>query len=246
MFMLKRVVPAEWLKLRHSHLWIVLIALPIVSILMGCGNFYMNQGVLQNGWYSLWSQVGLFYGEFFFPVLIAICCAYLCRLEHSGKNWNMMMTAPIPVASIFWAKLFTASMLTAFVQVVFVLLYIIGGTMVGLSLSELPGELFGWLVRGWLAAVTISSFQLLLSMQIRSFAVPVGIGLGATFLGLGMYVAKAGLFFPHSLLTIGMGVLSPESLPPLQQLTVVIVNLLYTAAFSAGAIYRMRTADVSA
>ncbi|ANY70510.1 multidrug ABC transporter permease [Paenibacillus sp. BIHB 4019] len=244
--MLKRAVPAEWLKLRHSHLWIVLIALPIVSVLMGCGNFYMNQGVLQNGWYSLWSQAGLFYGEFFLPVLIAICCAYLCRLEHSGKNWNMLLTAPIPVASIFWAKLFTAGMLTAFVQVVFVLLYIIGGTMVGLSLSELPGELYGWLVRGWLAAVTISSFQLLLSMRIRSFAVPVGIGLGAAFLGLGMYVAKAGLFFPHSLLTIGMGVLSPESLPPQQQLTVVIVNLFYIAAFSAGAIYRMRTADVSA
>ncbi|SHF06979.1 ABC transporter permease [Anaerotignum propionicum] len=103
--MLRRCISAEWMKLHHSHIWIILMILPILSVLIGSANFYMNQGVLTKEWYSLWSQVGLFYGEFFFPILIAICCAYMWRLEHHNKNWNMIMTAPVSTTSIFLSKI---------------------------------------------------------------------------------------------------------------------------------------------
>ncbi|MBM7855327.1 hypothetical protein JOC37_001720 [Desulfohalotomaculum tongense] len=79
--MFKKSISAEWLKLRHSRIWLVLITLPIISVLLGSINYHFNQGVLQNEWYSLWTQVSLFYGEFFLPILIAICCAYICRIE---------------------------------------------------------------------------------------------------------------------------------------------------------------------
>ncbi|MEC1720064.1 ABC transporter permease [Schinkia azotoformans] len=79
----------------------------------------MNQGVLSNKWYSLWSQVGLFYGEFFLPILIAISYAYLWRLEHLNKNWNMIMTAPVSAASIFLSKMLVVGMLLIFVQSLF-------------------------------------------------------------------------------------------------------------------------------
>lgn len=114
--MLRRCVTAEWMKLRHSHIWVILVVLPLVSILIGCANFYMNQGVLEQEWYSLWSQVGLFYGEFFFPLLIAICCAFMWRLEHLNKNWNMIMTAPVSATTIFVAKLIVVGILLIFVQ----------------------------------------------------------------------------------------------------------------------------------
>ncbi|GAA3403196.1 ABC transporter permease [Paenibacillus hodogayensis] len=245
MQLLKQCISAEWLKLRHSHLWAVLLALPVVSALIGCANFSINRGALSHEWYSLWSQVGLFYAEFFLPTLIAICCAYLCRLEHLNKNWNTIMTAPVPASGIFAAKLAVAGMLMAGVQALMFVLYYIGGKVIGL-VSPLPPELFGWLLRGWLAAVAICSLQLALSLRIRSFAAPVGIGLCAAFAGLGMYVLKAGLLFPHSLLTIGMGVLSQTSLSFRDQLLFCIMSLLYAAAFGGWAIYRLRTSDVTA
>src|SRR5690625_3501454 len=102
---MKRSISAEWLKLRNSRIGLVLIVLPIIIVLIGSVNFYLNQDALQNGWYSLWSQVGLFYGEFFFPILIAICCAYICRLEHHNRNCNIIMVIPISVSSIFFSKL---------------------------------------------------------------------------------------------------------------------------------------------
>lgn len=243
--MLKRCISAEWLKLRHSRLWLVLMVLPVISALIGCANFFMNQGVLQNEWYSLWSQVGLFYGEFFLPVLIAICCAYTCRLEHSNKNWNTVMTAPVSAASIFLSKLVIIGMLQIFVQGFFFLLYLFGGKLVGLT-SPLPAELPGWLFRGWIAAVTIGALQLALSIRIRSFAVPIGISLCATFLGLGMYVEKCGMFFPHSLLTIGMGVLSQEGLTSSQNILFFVMNATFVVLVSAFAIHRLRKHDVIA
>ncbi|MGD8190672.1 ABC transporter permease [Brevibacillus ginsengisoli] len=243
--MLKQCILAEWEKMRHSHLWMVLMILPLVSVFIGCANFLMNQGTLQKEWYSLWSQVGLFYGEFFFPILIAIICSFQCRLEHQNKNWNMVMTAPVSVASIFLAKLVVVAVLLAMVQGFFFFLYVCGGKLVGLQAS-LPGEWPGWLFRGWIAAITISVFQLAISMRIRSFAAPVGIGLCATFFGLGMYVMHASLFFPHSLLTSGMGVLSQEGLTAGSSVVFYMMNLLYMVVISAGVIYQLRKRDVVA
>ena len=243
--MLRRCISAEWMKLRHSHIWMILMILPIISVLIGSANFYMNQGVLTKEWYSLWSQVGLFYGEFFFPILIAILCAYMWRLEHLNKNWNMIMTAPVSATSTFLAKLIVVGVMLIFIQVFFFILYFLGGKLAGIA-SDLPGELTGWLLRGWIAALTISALQLALSMGIRSFATPIGIGLSAVFIGLGMYVTHLGLFFPHSLLTTGMGVLSQTSLTSRESLLFIIMNLLYIVVISTGAIHRMRKSDVAA
>lgn len=244
--MLRRCISAELIKLRYSRIWLILMSLPVISVLIGSANFYMNQGVLKKEWYSLWSQVALFYGEFFFPILIAICCAYIWRLEHFNKNWNMIMTAPISAIHIFLSKLIVVGVLLAFVQVFFCLLYFIGGKLIGLT-SAIPKELPGWLLRGWIAAITISALQSALSMRIRSFAVPIGISLCAVFIGLGMYVSNLGLFFPHSLMTIGMGVLSQEGLPSVQShILFITMNLLYTAAISLGAMRLLRKSDVLA
>lgn len=61
---MERSISAEWLKLRHTRIGLVLAVLPILSLLTGGANYYFNQGVLQNGWYSLWTQVSLFMVSF--------------------------------------------------------------------------------------------------------------------------------------------------------------------------------------
>jgi len=203
----------------------------------------MNQGVLKREWYSLWSQVGLFYGEFFFPILIAILCAYMWRLEHFNKNWNMIMASPVSATGIFLAKFIVVGVMLLFVQILFFILYFLGGKLAGLT-SNLPGELTGWLFRGWIAALAISALQLALSMRIRSFAVPIGIGLCSAFIGLGMYVANLGMFFPHSLLAIGMGVLSQTGISARESILFIVMNMLYIFVIAAGAIYSMSKADV--
>ncbi|WP_291563972.1 MULTISPECIES: ABC transporter permease [unclassified Clostridium] len=243
--MIKKCIKAELLKLRHSHIWLILIILPIVSILIGGANFYFNQGILQNEWYSLWTQVSLFYGEFFLPILISILCAYVCRLEHMNKNWNTVMTAPVSISSVFIAKLLIVGFLIFIVQTFFISLYFCSGKLFGFS-SQIPKEIFGWMFRGWLASISIGSIQLWISIRIRSFAVPIGICVCTTFIGLGIYVAKFGMFFPYSFLTIGMGVLSQESLTIIENSIFLLMNLVFIIIFSHFTIKRLTKVDIIA
>ncbi|MFD0710438.1 ABC transporter permease [Paenibacillus sp. GCM10027626] len=243
--MLTRCIRAEWLKLRRTRMWLILFILPLIGVMIGSVNYYFNQQALQNGWYSLWTQVCLFYGEFFLPVLIAICCAFVCRLEHVNKNWNAVMTAPLPVSFVFIAKLVVVTLLLLVVHLFFTALYAGAGLLFGLSFP-LPGEIAGWVARGWLASITIAAIQLWLSLRIRSFAVPIGISICAVFVGLGMYVAKAGMFFPYSLLTIGMGALSQEPLSASESGLFVVMNVIFLFIVSVAAIRKLKSTDVIA
>lgn len=83
-------------------------------------------------------------------------------------------------------------------------------------------------------------------MRIRSFAAPVGIGLCAVFAGLGLYVARLGMFFPHSLLTIGMGVLSRTALSGSDFALFAAMNASYVLGFAAVAVRLVRQSGESA
>ncbi|UED77743.1 ABC transporter permease [Brevibacillus sp. DP1.3A] len=243
--MLIKCLGAEWVKLRRSRIWLVLLILPVFSTLIGFANYWMNQAILQNGWYSLWTQVSLFYGEFFLPILIAICCSFVCRLEHANRSWNVILTAPVSTPTIFIAKLVVVGVLLFVVQLFFFVLYICAGFIAGLHAQfSFPPEVFGWIMRGWLASHTIIAFQLWLSTRIQSFAVPVGISICTVFVGLGLYVSGLGMFFPLSLLTIGMGVLSQESLSLGESGTFVVMCVLFVTSGCVLGIRRLTRAGI--
>ncbi|SYX86185.1 ABC transporter permease [Paenibacillus alvei] len=238
-----RSVSAEVLKLRHSRIWIILVVLPVISLVIGCANYYFNREVLQQEWYSLWTQAALFYGMFFLPVLIAICCAYACRLEHMNRNWNAVLTAPVSIASVIIAKLIAVGALLFFVQLIFFTLYFGMGHLLGIS-SAFPSDAIGWIFRGWISSLAIAAIQLVLSLRIRSFAAPIGICLCAVFLGLGLYVAKFGMLLPYSMLTLGMGVLSQESLNGTEQIQFYVISGIYIVLFTSLAIRSLQRNDV--
>ncbi|UNK16179.1 ABC transporter permease [Paenibacillus sp. N3/727] len=238
-----RSISAEWLKLRHSRISLVLAILPVISLLIGGFNFYVNQAALQNGWYSLWTQVSLFYGEFFLPILIAICCAYVCRLEHANRNWNMILASPLPITNLFIAKLIIVSILILSAQTLFMVMYWLAGQLFSIP-GPFPMETVIWSLRGWIASISIAALQLGLSIRIRSFATPIGLALCAVFLGLGMYILKIGMLFPFSLLTIGMSVLSQQDLTRTENLAFLLMNGIYIILFAVWSIHRLKHKDI--
>lgn len=240
---MKQTISAEWLKLRNSRIGLVLAVLPIISLIIGSANFFYNQDVLTNGWYSLWTQVSLFYGEFFLPILIAICCSYVCRLEHLNRNWNMMLAAPVSVAHVFLAKLVIVSVLILFAQALFMILYFLAGTLFSLP-DPFPIETIGWVLRGWYVSVAIGALQLGFSLRIRSFAIPIGISLCGVLIGLGLYIVDLGIYFPFSLLTIGMSVLGQDKLTMAQNIQFYLIALVYLLIFIAINIRWLKKTDV--
>ncbi len=201
--MLLRSVRVECMKLRRSFIWLALVALPLLSAVLGTLNFLNNTGLLTNEWYSLWTQHTLFYCDLFGPALIGVYCAYVCRLEHLNRNWNMVMTQPVSAFTVVLSKLSIVSLLAAITQLFAGVLFIIGGKLAGFT-TPVPVELVYWLARGWLGFTVYAALLLIPSLIIRSFAVPVALALLGGFLGLPALIKGYGLYYPFSLVPFSM------------------------------------------
>ncbi len=202
--MLLRCIRAENRKLRGSPIWLLFFTVPAISAVYGTFNYEMNLGILTHGWYDLWTQYTMFYALFFFGPLVGVYASYLWRLEHRGHNWNLIMTAPVRPFYLYFAKFWVVTKLTVLTQGWLLVLFTIGGRfVVGLE-GFPPPEIVLWLLRGVVGGFAIIALQLLLSMVIRNFALPVLIALGGSILGLLSVSEDAGLYWPYSLMILGM------------------------------------------
>lgn len=243
--MLRLCVKAENKKLRHSVIWAACILIPIIPAIMGTFNYQQNLGILTGKWYSLWSQLSLFYACFFYAPLIALYCSYLWRLEHLNHNWNVLMTAPVSIPGIFFSKLAVILKVTVITQVWLAALFLICGKLIGLP-GWVPSQILIWILRGTLAAMAIGTLQLLLSMCIRSFSVPIGIALGGGVAGLIISNKGLGLYWPYALMLMGMNSNKNEDTLAGQSLFFFLSVLLFFLAFSGISIFLLKKRDVKA
>lgn len=202
--MLIRCIQAENRKLRRSVIWLVFLVVPVISAVYGTFNYMMNLELLKNGWYDLWTQHTLFYALFFYAPLIGVYASYLWRLEHFGHNWNVIMTAPVRPFQLFFAKFCVVTKMALLTQGWVFLLYLLGGKLAAGLDGFPPPEVIFWLLRGVLGGLAVIALQLLLSMVIRNFALPVLIALGGGIVGLLLTSRDAGLCWPYALMLLGM------------------------------------------
>lgn len=201
--MLAACMKTEQKKLKHSHLWLVFAAVPLLPTVLGAANYLNNLGLLKSQWYSLWTQHSLFYANFFYGPLIAIYCSYIWRVEHLNYNWNRLMTMPTSERDIFLAKLLMALRCTVVLQLWVGMLFIISGKLIGLP-GLPPGDILFWLLRGSLGGMVTAALQLVVSMVIRSFAAPVAIALLGSVAGFLLTSKGYGILWPYSLMMMGM------------------------------------------
>ena len=243
--MLRLCVKAENKKLRHSVIWAACILIPIIPAIMGTFNYQQNLGILTGKWYSLWSQLSLFYASFFYAPLIALSCSYLWRLEHLNHNWNVLMTAPVSIPNIFFSKLAVIFKVTLITQIWLAVLFLLCGKLIGLP-GWVPSQILVWILRGTLAAMAIGALQLLLSMCIRSFSVPIGIALAGGVAGLVISNKGLGLYWPYALMLMGMNSNKNEDTLAGHSLSFFLSVLLFFLAFSGISILLLKKRDVKA
>ena len=218
--------------------------IPLLPTVMGAANYMNNLGLLKSEWYSLWTQHSLFYANFFYAPLIALYCSYIWRVEHLNYNWNHLMTMPVSAADIFLSKLLLAMRCTIVLQLWMWVLFLIAGKAVGLP--GLPDvQILGWLLRGSLGAFAITALQLVLSMMIRSFAVPIALALLGSVAGLLASNGGLGLFWPYSLMLMGMNANRTEDMVS-SSLGFGVSTLVFFLVFTGFGIYWLRRKDVRA
>lgn len=243
--MLTACIKSEQLKIRHSFIWLAFLFIPLIPAVMGTQNYLNNLNLLKSEWFSLWTQITLFYTDFFFCPLIAIYCSYLWRMENQNKNRNLLFTAPVKVRNIFFGKLVVIVRITIMTQIWMLLLYIIAGRLVHLP-GFPPLLLFAYMARGVLGGLVIASLQLLISMQLRSFAAPVAIAVMGTITGFLASNSRFGILYPYSLMVLGMNSNKPEDVLSGNGIYFFLSCSIYFMLFSCGAVWAMKRQDVKA
>lgn len=212
--MLLRAIKAEVLKCRRAPVWLAFLVLPVFPAVLGTFNYLGNLGVLEDQWYSLWSQHTLFSSMFFLPALFGVFCAWQWRLEHTDHNWNAALTAPVPVGTLYLAKLAVDAAVSLLAMAFIGVLFVLSGKLAGIT-APLPPELPRWLLLGALGGVVVCAVQLFFSLAIRAFAPPVAMALVGGILGLMVTSQGWGTAFPYSLLALGMAANNPRMELPL-------------------------------
>lgn len=241
--MLLKCIKAENMKLKHSSIWAACIVVPVIPAIMGTFNYLNNLGLLKSEWYSLWTQITLFYSWMFFAPLLGLYCSYLWRLEHLNSNWNLLMTSPVPVRDLYLAKLAVIFRVIVSTQIWLAVLYLICGKLCGFP-GMMPADVIFWLLRGTLAAVVTGALQLFLSMAIRSFAVPVGLALGGSILGFLVAGKGWGVCWPYSLLILAMNANQESDVLKGQYPVFAVGIVLFFLLFSALNILWLKKRDV--
>lgn len=241
--MLLNCIQCEKMKLKHSHMWIAFVMVPLLPSVMGTMNYLQNLAVLKSEWFSLWTQETLFYSDFFYAPLIAIYCGYLWRIENRNKNRHLLMTMPVPVRNVFLGKLVSIAKITLFTQLwVFVLFFVTGKFLHFGGMPPVPVLLYA--LRGTLGAMVIAALQLLLSMTIKSFAAPVAIAIFGAVTGMLMSNSQYGICYPYSLMMLGMNAGRKDDMLSGSSLPFMLSSFFYLLLFTAIAVYLLKHRDV--
>ena len=229
--MLFKLIKAERLKLKRSPLWLAFLFMPVIPALLGTLNYMANIEILQSEWFSLWTQHTLFTCYFFLPIMIGIYSSYIMRQEENNRNWNKVLSMPVSRNLVFIAKLVQVFSMILFSEIWICTLFVISGKVIGLT-SAIPwGKLVIWCLFGTLGGTVIAAIQLMISLFIKSFALPVGIALGGGLYGLVFLAKHLGHIWPYSLMAYGMNSNAPQELIESGYVWFVVICIVYIVLF---------------
>lgn len=196
-------IRCETMKCRGTLLWPALFLIPLIPVVLGTGNYLGNLDMLRSGWYSLWTQISLFYSNFFFAPLIGVYCAFFWRYENFHSCRNALFTSPVSYGTIYMGKYLMVCAVTLFSQLWLTLLYLAVGILAGLP-GLPPCDIVLWILRGTAGGFVVAAIQFILASVFRSFAFPVVLGVLGGFTGLLAANRTWGIFWPYSLMLLGM------------------------------------------
>lgn len=229
--MLLKLIRMEQMKLKRSPVWLAFLLMPVLPALLGTLNYLGNIEILQSEWYSLWTQHTLFTDYFFLPIMIGIYCSYIMRQEENNRNWNKVLTMPVSRNKIFIVKLICVSLMIFLSEIWIGALFVISGKVIGMTAAIPFDKLIIWCLFGTLGGTVMAAIQLMLSLFIKSFALPVGIALGGGLSGLLFLAKDLGHIWPYSLMAYGMNSNAPQELIKSGYAPFIITCLAYIGVF---------------
>ncbi len=171
-----KLLKNEMLKFKKISLFLALLIVPLLGVIFGSINYYMNTAILKNEWISLWTQVYMIYGLIFLPVLVGITVSFIWQSEHKNANFKILLTSPINTSKIILAKIIASFLIILFCQIYFFILYFISGSFFNFT-SAFPINLFIYLIILSVFILNLISLIAYVAIKINSLVLPSGVAL---------------------------------------------------------------------
>ena len=237
---LPRVLLTEIAKLKRTLALGMAVLAPLVIVILYFFVGFAGGGPLvrpnTNTWLSLTRNTVQLWTLLMLPLFITLETSLLAGLEHTDRNWKLLLSLPIPKWTIYVAKLIVAIGLVLVAHGV-----LVGGTMLSgvilrqlvpaLKLDALPVSQIAWpLAKISLSILLAVTIQHWVSLRWPSFVTAMGFGMTAMVVGfLAVNSADYGPWVPwsltlHTLMPRGTAVVNPMVYSTVTALVVAIAG----------------------
>jgi hypothetical protein len=150
------------------------------------------------------------------PLYIALETALINAIDHDARGWTHLFALPVPRSVIHAAKLGMALALVGLSSVV-----LAGGLLGTVAVLQSAGiapespvpwqHILGGAARGYGGALGVVAIHHSLSLRLRGFEWPLGIGIVATIFATQISRSEYWLFFPWSYPAVATSVSDPQA-----------------------------------
>ncbi len=189
---------AEWIKKRKSFAdWLVLVGgffVPFISILVFL--VYPKQLLaLHNSnhfWQVLFQKSWQMMAFMLLPMGIVLAVSLITQLEFKNNGWKQLHTTPQPFISIYFSKLALLIVMLLELFILFNIGIYLSALIPSLLISNIPFPNYtvdpGYLLLEngtyFVLCLPMVALQYLLSLQLKNFLIPLGVGLALVVGGL--------------------------------------------------------------
>lgn len=203
---------------RSASFWLSILAASIMPVIFFLA-FYFNpaessKGLNNDPWGTYFSWGWMVLNAFIFPMFVILICTLIPQIEYKNNTWKQVFASPQSLGNIYFSKFLTIHLMIFFFFLCFIALMFISAILTTLLNSNFPffdkpvnWQMLGKLVlKTYISILGISAIQYCLSLRLRNFIAPVGIGLA---LLVGSLVAREAGWshiykvpFAHPILTL--------------------------------------------
>ncbi|SDD53969.1 hypothetical protein SAMN04487996_101268 [Dyadobacter soli] len=203
---------SEWIKKKNSSAsWLTIIGAFFIPLIILTKRILDPQTLAEQNasakiWHMLYNQCWQYMSVFVLPMGIILTASLITQLEFRNNAWKQVHTTPQSFTVLFLAKFcITLTMLVQFF-LLFNLGIVLTGILPALIFPNVPFPKQDFPFQPFLAgnakfflySLPILSLQYLLSLHIRNFMVPIGVGFAMVIASLIAVSWKYGYLLPYT------------------------------------------------
>lgn len=205
-------IQSEWVKKRRSAAnGLAFVGGFFIPLIILTGRLIHHSETLMSNstdgiWLKLFNQCWQYMSVFLLPMGIILAASLITQIEYRNNGWKQVYTSPQTVSTIFWGKYVVVLLILFQFFILFNMGIYLTGLVPSIIYSDIPypkesfpfWEFLSGNFKFFIDCLPILALQYLLSLHIRNFFTPIGVGFAlliASFIGMSW---QYGYLIPYS------------------------------------------------